>query len=150
MAKKDSIMQLGDRDEALIRLLEADARLPAVTLAKRLGVSRTTVQARIDKLIANGIIGGFTIKPGDKYGGVRVHGHVMIKVAPKAARKIEATLRTMAQVRTLHSVSGAFDLIAQVSTTTIDELDEVIDEIGMIEGVDRTESSIILSTRIAR
>jgi DNA-binding Lrp family transcriptional regulator len=143
-------MQLNQRDEALIRLLETDARLPAVTLAKRLGVSRTTVQTRIDKLIESGVIGGFTIKPGSTYGGVRVHGHVMIKSTPKSARKIEAKLRTMVAVRALHSVSGDFDMIAQVSTATIDELDEAIDEIGMIDGVERTTSSIILSTRISR
>jgi DNA-binding Lrp family transcriptional regulator len=53
-------------------------------------------------------------------------------------------------VKTLHSVSGHFDMIAVVTASTIAELDAVIDRIGEMEGVERTMSSIILSTRLER
>lgn len=143
-------MKLDDRDLALIRLLEADSRLPTATLARRLGVSRTTVQTRIDRLTSAGVIAGFTVRLGDPLESRRVRGHVLVTAAPKAARHIEATLRTMAQVEALHSVSGAYDMIVEVAAGSIEDLDKVLDDIGLIEGVERTTSSIILSTRIRR
>ncbi|MCY1240881.1 Lrp/AsnC ligand binding domain protein [compost metagenome] len=59
-------------------------------------------------------------------------------------------LSAIREIQTLHSVSGSFDLIAVVAATSISELDLLIDRIGEIDGVDRTLSSIILSTRIDR
>ena len=56
----------------------------------------------------------------------------------------------MKAVTALHSVSGTFDLIAIIAAPSISELDSLIDEIGAIAGVERTLSSIILSTRISR
>ena len=142
--------ELDDRDQALIRLLEVDSRLPTTTLARRLGLSRTTVQARIDRLFARGVITGFTIRLGEPLASRRVRGHVLIIAAPKSARLIEASLRAMPQVEVLHSVSGVYDMIVEVAAASIEELDRVLDDIGLIEGVERTISSIILSTRIRR
>lgn len=150
MTSRPRTFQPDRTDLALLRLLESDARLPVVTLAKRLGISRTTVQVRIDKLLANGVIGGFTVKPGSTYPAGKVHGHLMITIAPKMARQIETRLKALAQIRSLYSVSGAFDLIAVVAAESVDEMDATIDEIGLIEGVERTTSSIILSTRLSR
>jgi DNA-binding Lrp family transcriptional regulator len=146
----DDETQIDARDQALIRLLEADSRLPTATLARRLGLSRTTVQARIDRLVRTGVIAGFTIRLGEGLAARRVRGHVLVTAAPKAARQIEATLRAMPQVEALYSVSGPFDMIVMVAAASIEELDRVIDDIGLIEGVERTTSSIILSTKIRR
>ena len=143
-------MPMDARDQALIALLQADSRLPTATLAKRLGLSRTTVQGRIDRLVASGAIAGFTIRLGDLLAARRVRGHVLVTAAPKAAAAIEATLRTLPQVQALHSVSGPFDMIVEVAANAIEELDAVLDQIGLIDGVERTTSSIILSTRIRR
>jgi DNA-binding Lrp family transcriptional regulator len=90
------------------------------------------------------------VRLGDPLESRRVRGHVLVTAAPKAARHIEATLRTMPQVEALHSVSGAYDMIVEVAAGSIEELDHVLDDIGLIEGVERTTSSIILSTRIRR
>ena len=143
-------MKLDARDLALVRLLETDSRLPTSTLAKRLGVSRTTVQTRIDRLVTAEVIAGFTIRLGKPLESRIVRGHVLVTAAPKAARHIEASLRTMPQDEALHSVSGPFDMIVQVAAASIEELDQVLDDIGLIDGVERTTSSIILSTRIRR
>lgn len=143
-------LTLDERDAALLRLLEADSRLPTATLARRLGLSRTTVQARLDRLVDRGVIEAFTIRLADPVAARQVRGHVLITAAPKAARAIEATLRTLPQVEVLHSVSGPYDMIVQVAAGSIEELDKVLDEIGLIDGVERTTSSIILSTRIRR
>jgi DNA-binding Lrp family transcriptional regulator len=53
-------------------------------------------------------------------------------------------------VRLLHSVSGDVDLIAVAVTASVAEMDQVIDRIGVLDGVERTTSSIILSTKFDR
>ena len=150
MSIQSDDLKLDPRDLALVRLLEADSRLPTATLARRLGVSRTTVQSRIDKLVSSGVISAFTIRLGATLEARKVRGHVLVTAAPKAARPIEAALRAMPQVEALHSVSGVYDMIVEVTAGSIEDLDRVLDEIGLIDGVERTTSSIILSTRIRR
>ena len=66
------------------------------------------------------------------------------------ARAVTAALRTIPQVRVLHSVSGDVDLIAVAASGSVAEMDEVIDRIGALDGVERTTSSIILSTKFDR
>jgi DNA-binding Lrp family transcriptional regulator len=79
-----------------------------------------------------------------------VRAHVLVTALPKLAPKVETALRGMMTVRTLHSVSGHFDMIVVVEAPSIQELDAVLDRIGALEGVERTMSSIVLSTRIDR
>ena len=77
-------------------------------------------------------------------------GRRLITIAPKALSVVTASLNAIPEVTTLHSVSGTFDLIAIIAAPSISELDQLIDGIGTIDGVERTLSSIILSTRISR
>ncbi|WP_428376816.1 Lrp/AsnC family transcriptional regulator [Lichenicoccus sp.] len=144
-------------DRTLLALLAADARLPTAVLARRVGLSRTTVQSRIERLEAAGIILGYTTRIGrGRIGSGReaehaaTRAHVMIAVAPKQAAAVEAALRRLEAVRELHAVSGGFDLIAMVETVSIAEIDRLIDRIGSLEGVERTNSMMILSTRLVR
>jgi DNA-binding Lrp family transcriptional regulator len=74
----------------------------------------------------------------------------MIKVGAKETRAVAAALRTIDQVRVLHSVSGEVDLIAVAATASVADMDQVIDRIGALDGVERTTSSIILSTKFER
>ena len=75
---------------------------------------------------------------------------VMITVGPKRAAGVEAAIRKMPDVRALHSVSGPFDIIAEAATASIGAMDALIDQIGELEGVERTTSSVILSTKFDR
>lgn len=137
-------------DLALLALLRDDARAPTAALARQLGLSRTTVQSRLERLQRQRVIAGFTITVPDEYEAGLVRAHVMITLAPKRSAAIEQALRRIAEVRVLHSVSGPFDLIAIVAAASIGELDALIDRIGGLDGVERTTSAIVLSTRIQR
>ena len=143
-------MQPDAIDRQLIELLTANARLPAAVLGRRLGLSRTTVQSRIERLERSGAILGYTVRAAPAAAGPLVKAHVLITLAPKQTASVEAMLRRIAQVRELHTVSGNVDLIAVVTGTSTDELDRVIDQIGALDGVLRTTSMILLSTRISR
>jgi DNA-binding Lrp family transcriptional regulator len=74
----------------------------------------------------------------------------MIKVGAKETRAVTAALRAILEVRVLHSVSGEVDLIAVAAAGSVAEMDQVIDHIGDLDGVERTTSSIILSTKFER
>ena len=143
-------MQLDATDHALLTLLRENARAPAVDLARRLGLSRTTVTARLQRLEAARVIVGYTVKLDGDVESRAVRAHVTIVCQPKASPGVEAALRRMAEVRQLHSVSGPFDMIAVVAAPSVAELDRVIDRIGSLDGVERTTSAILLSTRIDR
>ena len=135
-------------DQKLIALLREDARASAALLGRKLGLARTTVQSRIDRLIARGEISGFTVRMGDERG--QIQAQVMITAAPRLAPRIQAALRALPEVRRLYSVSGRFDMLAVLVAGSVGEMDAAIDRIGGLEGVERTESSIVLSTRIDR
>lgn len=143
-------MQVTEKDRELLALLGQNARMPVATLAKRLSLSRTTVQARLERLEREGVIAGYGVRLSESYLSGLIRAHVLITIAPKALSAVTASLEAIQEVTTLHSVSGTFDLIAIVAAPSISELDQLIDEIGKIDGVERTLSSIVLSTRISR
>lgn len=144
------MLTITQADQKLLDLLRENARAPAATLARRLGLSRTTVQSRIERLERGGVITGYTVRVTDEVERSLVRAHVFITTVPKLATGVEGALRRIPEVRSLLSVSGPFDMIAIVAASSIQELDRLIDRIGVLEGVARTTSAIILSTRIDR
>jgi len=145
-----AVWTLSPQDRALLAILSENARTQTATIARKLGLSRTTVQARIERLERSGVIAGYGVKLSEAFASSMVKAHVLITLAPKTLARVTTALHAIAAVRTLHSVSGSFDLIAIVQAASIAELDHLIDQIGAISGVERTLSSIILSTRIRR
>lgn len=143
-------MNVTEKDRELLLLLMENARMPTAEIARRLGVARPTAQARLDRLEQGGIIAGYGVRLSDSYQSGLVRAHVMAVLKAKALSKVVRALATVAGVHAVHSVSGAFDLVVEVSAQSIGELDRLIDLIGEMEGVERTESSVILSTRFTR
>jgi DNA-binding Lrp family transcriptional regulator len=137
-------------DEKLISALRANGRASTAMLARLVGRSRTSVQSRIERLEKQGVITGYGVRLAPEHGLGAVRAHVMIKVGPKEARAVTAALRDISQVRLLHSVSGDVDMIAIAAAASVAEMDQVIDRIGALDGVERTTSSIILSTKFER
>ena len=143
-------MKLTPADEQLLSLLREDARLSTAEIARRLKLSRTTVHSRIERLERRGVIEGYTVRVADEHERPRIRAHILIAVMPRQMASVVAALRGMPEVRTLHSVSGASDLVALGVTPTVEDMDVLTDRIGMIDGVERTTSSIILSTKFSR
>lgn len=137
-------------DEKLLSALRDNARASTARLARLVGRSRTSVQSRLERLEREGVIVGYSVRVAPEHELGAVRAHVMIKVGPKEARTVTAALKAIPQVRVLHSVSGEVDLIAVAATASVAEMDEVIDRIGALDGVERTTSSIILSTKFER
>lgn len=143
------IMQIDATDRLILALLEENARMPTAELARRAGLSRTTVQSRIERLERGGAIAGYAVVMGAAARDA-IRAQVMITLAPRHVSSVEEALRRFPEIRELHAVSGQIDMIAVVGAQTTEAINDAIDRIGMLEGVDRTTSAIVLSTRVMR
>ena len=139
-----------DTDAKLIDLLRANAREPTASLARKLGLARSTVQERLARLEREGVVKGYTVRLADEAQGSRLRAVVMIETDPKQADRVSVELKNMPEVRSLAAVSGSYDLVAQVETDTTARIDVLLDRIGRAPGVARTVSSIILSEKFSR
>jgi len=139
-----------DLDRRLVALLRKDARTPIARLSKSLGVSRATIYARLQKLQQSGVIEGFTVRLNPEIDRRQIRAHVLIKVSGKLARATEKQLQAMPEIAALHAISGVYDLIAELEAANSAELNELIDRIGELQGVEKTTSSILLATKWSR
>lgn len=137
-------------DQRLLELLEADARASVTALGARLGLARSTVQDRIARLERSGEIRGYTIRRADPRAARLIRAHVMLSVDPKLQDRIVADLKALPELKRLVTVSGEFDLIAELAAETTERLDTLLDHIGRLKGVLRTMSSIVLSVKAER
>ena len=143
-------MLLDTLDRQLIALLQADARQSTADLARKLAVARTTVLARLVRLERQGVIVGYTVRLGQDEGERGVEAYVGISTEPKSARDVTQRLATLPELRQLCSVSGEFDYLALLRADTPARLDALLDEIGAIDGVRKTTTSVVLARRIDR
>ena len=137
-------------DQQLLARLRGNARAPVAELARALGLSRTTVQSRLARLERSGVIAGYAVKLADAHLAAQLHAYILLTVEPKQAAAVTQALKRLPGVRALQSVSGPYDMIATAEAGSVREMDALIDEIGAVSGVERTNSSIVLSTKFER
>lgn len=138
------------KDEELLGLLRVNAREPVAALARKLGVSRTTVQDRLKRLEQSGVISGYAVKMGKGQVLTGLSAWISLGVEPRQQIDVAKTVSSFPQVETLHTVSGKFDLVAVVRTSTSEDMDRLIDKFGMLKGVTDVETAVILSTKVDR
>ena len=138
-----------ETDLRLIAELRRDGRASLSDLAERLSLSRATVRSRMERLVARGEIAGFTVVTRADVTAAPVRGLMMIGIEGRGGEKIMARLSGLPAVMAVHSTNGKWDLIVELSTQTLLELDEVIHRIRNIEGVMTSETNLLLSTRRA-
>ena len=137
---------MDDLDRRLLALLRLNAREPAAALAKRLKVSRATVQNRIARLLDRGVIQGFTIRTRPDGQDSRVCAIMCIAIEGERSGKVVRALQGFPEVRSIHTTNGRWDLVAELDTATLAEFSKALDQIRLIEGIASTETSLLLST----
>ena len=141
---------LTDKDRELIALLRINAREPVASLARKLQVSRTTVQDRLRRLEETKVIQGYALKLTEAAAVAGLKAFITIEVDPKRTQDVVRALVKLPQLESLHTVSGKYDVMGMIAAADADELERVLDRIGEIAGVNDTESAIILSTKLDR
>ena len=139
-----------EQDERLLSILRTNARTSVSDLERSLSLSRSTVQNRIAKLETSGVIKGYVVEYGSEFLKDMISAHVSIKVKQKLTTKTNIELKQMSQIAELYAISGEHDLIAVVQAQSLDQLSHILDDIGNLDGVERTNSSVILETKFKR
>lgn len=137
---------MDDVDRQLIALLRDDARMPVVTIARKLRVARATVQIRIARLEKAGVIVGYTLRLRPEAESQGIRAIMSVAVESNREEAVMRQLRGHVSVVTLHSVNGRWDLVAELRLETMAALDEVVSTVRAMPGVQATETSIVLST----
>ncbi|MGB7819898.1 MAG: Lrp/AsnC family transcriptional regulator [Ornithinibacter sp.] len=135
---------MDDLDRRLIAALRADGREPVSSLARRLGVSRATVNSRIERLLDSGTILGFSLRVQDDRDPDTIRAVALIEVEGRSTTTAINQLRGLPEVHALHTTNGGWDLVAELRTNTLSDFDRVMGQIRSVEGVVNSETSLLL------
>ena len=137
---------LDEVDRKILRKLQEDARISFKEIAKEVGTSEATVFVRVKKLQKNGVIKGFRAILNPASVGKQVTAFALVKAEPKSYPKMLAQLMNLEDICEIHDVTGAYYSILKMRTTTSEQLAEILDKIGEIDGIAGTETVIVLRT----
>ncbi|MCD6511705.1 MAG: Lrp/AsnC family transcriptional regulator [Thaumarchaeota archaeon] len=135
-------MSVDDADRRILEVLKEDARIPFVELAKKVGLSEATVRRRVRSLVSRGIIKKFTIELGLEEGAKAM---TLVSVSSsKTTPEVAEALKKLKGVETVYEITGQYDVVAIVSGSNIAEINKYVDEIRKIDGVEHTNTIIIM------
>ncbi len=137
---------MDDLDRRLIGALRADGRAPLAKLAMILGVSRATVQNRLDRLIAEGAVLGFTVRMRQADNAASVRAIMMIAVVGKNTAAVVRALRGVPEVEALHTTNGSWDLVVELQAENLAQFDRVLTFIRSVDGVSNSQTNLLLSS----
>lgn len=137
-------------DEKLLALLERNARRPVVALAKAVGLSRSAVQERLERLEDSGAIAAYTIVRGEERRAA-VAAILMVRIG---TRPCEAVLRRFAdwpEIKALWSVAGpTVDAVLTVETADSESLGDFRERLASVPGVEEVVTAPVLRTVVRR
>ena len=140
---------LDDLDRRLLSALRADSREPVAALARRLGVSRATVTSRIDRLLDEGTVLGFSVRVREDRDPDSVTAVCLVEVEGRSTDDVIAQLRGLPDIRALHTTNGKWDLVAEIRTLSLTTFDQLLRQIRSIDGIANSETSLLLSSVLA-
>ena len=136
---------MDDLDRSLIAALRHDGRAPLSKLADILGVSRGTIQNRLDRLMEEGVITGFTVRTRELPDERKVRAVAMLEVAGRHTPSVVRQLRQVSEIVSLYTTNGAWDLVAEIETRDLVEFDKVLARMRGVDGISRSDTSLLLA-----
>jgi DNA-binding Lrp family transcriptional regulator len=133
-------------DRQIIAHLRQDGRASLSKIASVMGVARGTVQNRLDRLLETGTVLGFTVRVREDRDDLNVRAVMMVEVTGKSTTQVIRRLRGFPEIRALHTTNGNWDLVAEICTSSLADFDRVLREIRTIDGVENSETSLLLSS----
>lgn len=137
---------LDDLDHRLIALLRINSRTPVAVLARELGINRSTVTSRIDRLVDSGVIEGFTIRVSSDLERDSVQGVMLVATETRRNHEIVHEIRGYPEIEQLHSTTGTWDLVVQLRCRNLSEFDLALERIRALPGVNSTQTSLLFSS----
>ena len=139
-------MDMDETGRHLIQLLRGNARLPVATLASILGISRATVQKRLDRMIEDGTIARFTVETSAAAEPSRVRAIMMVEIEGERSEPVLNALKRLPEVTAVHTTNGRWDLVVELATDGLDTFDKALRRIREMKGIASSETSLLLST----
>ena len=138
-------------DRRILATLREQGRVSHAALAKEVGLSAPAVGERIRKLEQAGVITGYQATFSPDALGLGICAFVSIAPQPRnpGANLVE-NLRAMPEIEELHAVAGPYGYVAKVRVSTSEALDAFLDRLWILEGVERTETTMVLRTSVER
>lgn len=137
---------MDDQDRKLLTLLRHNGRRSVSDLAAELGLSRATVRGRMERLESSGDILGYTVILRADAIAMPVRGIMLIEVEGRAADRVVDTLGGFPQISAVHTTNGKWDLVVELGTDSLTDLDAVLRRIRLIPGITASETSLLLAT----
>jgi len=138
-------------DRKILHILREDGRASHAAVAKAVGLSAPAVGERIRKLEAAGVIQGYRAELHPERVGLPICAFVAISPQPrKSAQRLVGRLLELPEIEELHAVAGTYAYIAKVRVASTQALDGFLDRLFMLEGVERTETTMVLRTNAER
>jgi len=135
-------------DAELLLVLADEPRLSVLECARRLGVARGTVQARLDRLTSSGVLRGFQPDVDLPAIGYGLTAFAVLEIAQGRRQEVAGALAAIDEVCEVHATTGQGDLFVRMVARSNDDLQRVIDTVVDVPGVRRTSTSIALSTPV--
>lgn len=140
------MLKLDPTDQGLLSILRDDARTSVVDLAKRLGVSRATVQNRMRRLEGDGVIDGYTVRIGAEIEAPAIRALMSIRAESAEEANVISELRGNPHVSAVHHTTGRWDLIAEIQTDSLASFNKIVGALRLIDGVTATETNLLLES----
>ncbi|MFK7879358.1 Lrp/AsnC family transcriptional regulator [Roseobacter sp.] len=140
---------MDETDKRLVSALRHNARASLSELASLLGLTRATVRIRMTKLQERGDILGFSVVMKEDVQSDPVKGLMMIAIQGRGTDRIMRQLSGMPELRRVYSTNGRWDVIVEIGTATLEDFDQVLTQVRRLDGVNASETSLLLSTRKA-
>jgi DNA-binding Lrp family transcriptional regulator len=136
-------------DARLISLLTEEPRIGVLECARRLGVARGTVQARLDKLTARGVITGHGPQVDPAALGFEVMAFVSLEIRQRYGHDaVAGHLAHIPEVLEAHTITGSSDMFCRIVAGSNADLQRVIDTIVAYDGIVRASTVIALAEQI--
>jgi Lrp/AsnC family leucine-responsive transcriptional regulator len=149
--RPEAELELDATDLRILDLLQENCKRPLAAIGEKVGLSAPAVTERIHKLEQAGVITGYVALLDGRSLGLDVTAFIGVSIGhPRLIDAFEREIEGLDDVLECHHVTGGPTLMLKAKTENTETLEELIDRVRSIEGVTRTETMIVLSTRAER
>ena len=139
---------IDSKDQSIISLLQKDGRMSVKDIAKAMGLTRTTVTKRMERLEASGVITGYSAVVRKDFFDKKIRGWVMINTIPNLEEAAISAMKMIPEVSRIYTTNGRWDLAVAIWAADLESFDVALTKIRQVDGIESTETNLLLSSRI--
>ncbi|AMM54654.1 Lrp/AsnC family transcriptional regulator [Pyrococcus kukulkanii] len=135
---------LDDVDKKIIEILQKDGKVPLREISKITGLAESTIHERIKRLRESGILKKFTAIVDPEALGYTMLAFILIKVKAGKYSEVASKLVKYPEIMEVYETTGDYDMVVKIRTRNSEELNNFLDMVGSIDGVEGTHTMIVL------